>query len=542
MPNFCSHCGTPVSPEARFCSHCGQPLAQDPSAQTTIPMPQENDPVELYSPAAAKSPRRGGNKRLIAGLLAVVLLTGGAALAGLLGKDDTPPAPGTSSGGTSAPVGSSANPSLPDTPDVPAQPVTVSAAADLSSYRDIPANALPDLHYWSGRFIGYADEPSKGSDRYYYEYGCKTAETRAVFNEYLEALQANGFTLADHYYYSYKGSSFESWGLTCDAAPDAETIGMMYTDTPCHVSIYNDDGIMTFYISPDLAVCDTGLRRDGSMADLRPEGPSIAAGLLRLPDGSYQTSDGRLTAAVGTAMVLRDGVPYTTEAEYTSGNSNDRLNIDGYYRNESIFFRAKAGYLVEGDVLTQREMRQWKQFSKEKADQNVYKYSTIGDLSVAHNGEWESPTYSSVKYAAMDVCSVRVMYMDDGGDAVFYIYARFFEGEPKEIEALAVVSTADDEGAFANATYISPGNTVTLNYPYREYGSNWHTFDWSITEGSGNIRIDAVGDTCTVTALKAGVATVKVSYGYSTEEPDVLTGSPRTVSHTKTEQYYFVIQ
>lgn len=418
----------------------------------------------------------------------------------------------------------------------PAEPVTVSYPVDYSSWPTVPANALPDLHYWSGRKIGYADEPLfNGSTAQYMEYGCKNAENQAIFEAYLESLQNHGYTLVGHY--NKYGS--ESWGLICDAAPEATTIGQMYTDTPCHVTVYDDDGIMEFVVSTDLVVCDTGLRSDGYTGDLTPQGPSAAAGLIRLPDGSYQTSDGRLTAAVGTAMVLRDGTAYTTSAEYAAG---DTLNIDGYYRNESIFFRANAGYLMEGDVLTQREMRQWRQYSKEKGEQNLYKYDTIADLSVANDGEWISPAYSSLSSAEMDVCTVRVMYLDEGGDAVFYIYARFFEGEPREVEALCAVSTADDEGAFSNATYLNAGETTELNYSHREYGSNYHTFDWKIVEGSGTISIQSVGDSCTVTALKTGTAAVKVTYGYSVEEPDVLTGTPRDVSRSKTETWYFVVK
>ena len=417
-----------------------------------------------------------------------------------------------------------------------AEPVTVVLPIDLSAQQELPSASLPDLHYWSGREIGYADEPSlDGSKAQYIEYGCKSAETKAVFLEYLEALQQNGYTLVEHY--SKYG---ESWGFLCDAAGDSiRTVGQMFTDTPCHFTVYNDGGIMRFIISKDMTVCDTGLRRDGvSNDDLTPRGPSAGAGLLRMPDGSYQTSDGRLSAAVGTAMVLRDGVPYTTSAEY----ANDKITIDGYYRNESIFFRATPDYLMEGDVLTQREMRQWRQFSKEKGEQDLYKYSTIADLSVANNGEWISPSYESLKYAQMDACTVRVMYLDDGGDAVYYFYARFFGGEPKEIEALCAVSTADEVGAFGKATYIEVGDSVTLNYPHREYGSDYHTFDWEILEGDERIKLDAVGDTCTITAQKVGTAVVRVNYGYNVVQPDVLTGTPRSAARSKSETYYFVIE
>lgn len=417
----------------------------------------------------------------------------------------------------------------------PAAPVTVSSPMDFSQWQTPPSNALPDLHYWSDRVVGYADEPVlDGTKANYLDYGCKNQENRVLFEAYLESLQNNGYTLVGHY------KKFgESWGLICDTAPEAETIGQMYTDTPCHVTIYDDDGIMKFIVSTDLVVCDTGLRSDGFTGDLTPQGPSASAGLVLLPNGSYQTSDGRLTAAIGTAMVLRDGAACTASAEYAKG---DTLNIDGYYRNESIFFRAKADYMMEGDVFTQREMRQWKQYSKEKDGQNLYKYKTNADLSVANNGEWISPSCASLSSAEMDVCTVRVMYMDDGGDAVFYIYARFFDGEPGEVEALCAVATADDEGAFSGATYLDAGTKTELNYPHREYGSNYHTFDWKIIEGEETISIEAVGDSCTVSALKTGTAAVTVSYGYSVEEPDVLTGTPRSVSRSKTETWYFIVK
>lgn len=122
-------------------------------------------------------------------------------------------------------------------------------------------------------------------------------------------------------------------------------------------------------------------------------------------------------------------------------------------------------------------------------------------------------------------CHVSI-YNDNGGDAVFYICARFPDGTPKEIEALCAVSTADNGGAFGNATYVKVGDKITLNYPHREYDSSYHVFDWSVVEGKDNVSIDGVGSTCTVTALKPGVAAVKLVYSYSVEEPDVLLGTP----------------
>lgn len=412
---------------------------------------------------------------------------------------------------------------------------TVAGEADLSGFSQLPANAVPDLYYWSDGQAVYKKEPSM-SDNYYYYY--KADES--LIHDYVEMLQNNGFTLVDSYSFSYKGSYY-SWGFCCDAVPDAQMLPLQYKDTLCHISLWyaDDEGEYTLVVSPDLQVCDTGLRYDGTTVDLRPSGPSAAAGLVQMADGCYQTSDGRLTASLGTAMVLRDGVAYTMDARYKCEGGNEILRVENYYRNEGICFRVPEYAILQGDMFTQREIRRWRWYDCTSMDEiNGYNWGTKPVLVMPKNNTWVGATYNESVYEAQ---TVRVMYYDNGGIAVFYIYSKFMDGEPEEVEALCVVNM-EQTGSIEDATYVKAGNVATVKYTHSEFGTGWETYDWVILEGGDKISINAVGNTCDVLARSPGVASVQVTYGYSKEEPDVLTGIMCTVSHSKTQVYHFIIE
>ena len=70
----------------------------------------------------------------------------------------------------------------------------------------------------------------------------------------------------------------------------------------------------------------------------------------------------------------------------------------------------------------------------------------------------------------------------------------------------------------------------------------YHVDEWEVIEGGNNVVLDGPDNDCRVTAVRPGVAVVKMSYSYTREEPDVLTGAPRDVGHTRTEEYVFVIE
>lgn len=443
--------------------------------------------------------------------------------------------------GERASTGTGTNPGSSTVPPTTMPPVsgtgtTVTGEADFSSYNRIPAGAVPDLYYWSDGRATYRGEPYH-KDLHVYDYEADAS----LIEAYVKMLQNNGFTLVDTHVQEYKGSAYYSWGFTCDAVPNAGTIGLQFENTPCHVSLYYADnkGEYTLQVSYDLTVCDTGLRYDGSTADLRPKGTSATAGLVLLPDGSYQTSDGRLTAAVGTAMVLRGGVSYTTEANYTVDGGEEVLKVENFYRDEGIYFEAPAHSMMQGDVFTERELRRWRwvDCSTMKNLESFLWGQTI--LAMPRDGKWLGASYNEAVYKSQ---TVRVMYYDAGGIAVFYIHSAFLEGDPGEVEALCVVDMSKQSGIVENATYLKVGSTAILKYAHHEDGTAYETYDWIILEGQDKISISGTGASCDVTARAPGVATVQVTYGYSKEEPDPLTGILRTVGHSKTQQYHFIIE
>ena len=193
-----------------------------------------------------------------------------------------------------------------------AQAGTVAQPLDLDTLFAAPANGVQDFHYWTNKEFPYESNPQRDQNPQVHYY---MLDIQAMY-EYADMLQKNGFTLVS--FYDEFANCIE-WALTSDRCPTAATITSVFDKSQCHVAIRYDGSNRKFRVdvSPDLRVCDLGLRRNGTVADVRPQGASAGAGLVRLADGSYQTSDGRLTAPVGTATVLRDGTEYNTTASFS---------------------------------------------------------------------------------------------------------------------------------------------------------------------------------------------------------------------------------
>lgn len=439
------------------------------------------------------------------------------------------------SGDANAAVSQAPTQSTQSKPGKPREPELVVSEIAVENKIDAPDNAVPELGAWSNG-AAEADRLVDNESPY-----MKYDVSYEVMKEYLQALQANGFTLVDTYENSYKGDTYLSWGFTCDAMPGAKTIEMQYDDTPCHVTIWMDDDYdeYTIEISPSLRYYDTGLRRGGSTVNEVISGPSAGAGLLRLADGSYQTTDGRLTAALGNATVIRDGKTYTCDARWMVEKEDERLWVEDYYRSEGIFFEVPKSSLMEGDVLLASDLMRERYYVTEKSGLESYNWHTPM-FAIAYNGKWRGPQLNDSDFEAV---TVRVMYYQPGGEAVYYIYAKMPYAEPSEVEALVAVSLANSSGgSFSDATRLKVGDTVTVNYSGQEWMPNYEVYEWEITDGAGNVSIDDNVDSCEVTAKGKGVATVKVTYNYGTEEPDVLTGIMRRVGKSKSQTYNFIIE
>lgn len=433
-------------------------------------------------------------------------------------KDDRPGADGNSGNGAV---------------NMSAQPMTVSGEMDLSGFAVAGDNLLQDLRYWTDGESFYRDEIDELDGNQVLDYTSDMDTVKA----YIEMLKENGYTQVD-YCEGYKGGYY-SWGLVCDAQPNAAKLEQMFTETPCHVSIHWTDSErsrFTMNVSPDLKVGDAGLRRDGSIVSLMPVGPSLGAGLLRMPDGSYQTSDGRLSAAVGTAMVIRDGVTVTCDAKFVISGGGEQVWIENYYRNEGIFMECPEHYLMQNDLLRLEDFARERPIEKRKDSLDSTRYDSPA-IAIAHGENWIGPGINKTDY--IDV-SMRVMYLDRNGDAVFYFCAKFSDGEPREVEALCAVNTVGS-GEVEDVTYLEVGDKLTLTYSGPDSAS-YQTYEWQVIEGADNVVIDGTGNKCKVKAVDAGGVTIRVVYSYTKKEPDVLTGIIRNASHVATQDYYFIIE
>ena len=512
---YCVQCGTKLPEGAKFCPDCGAAV-NGASAVGTEPKKEKG--------------KRAGKKStaLIGGLIAVI------AVIGIIGSLSGGNEQDTDQGDRPESGVSTDDTYLDD--KKPKEPELVSEAIQVEKEIEAPKNAVPELAAWS-QLTAFSDEVITQSD--------KTAKYDLlggveIIEEYIAMLEENGFTLVDEYYFSYK-ETFRSFALVSNAVPDAELIKMQYEDTDCHVTIWmaEDEDEYTINISPSLQFFDTGVRRGGTKADEVVAGPSAGAALLRVAEGSYQTDDGRLSAAVGTAMVIRDGVSYTCDARWEVEGEDERLWVEDYYRNEGFFMEVPKNSLMAGDILQIKNFVRERYYTTEKSSLTAYNWHTPF-FAIAYDGQWKGPELNSTDFKEL---TVRLMYYEPGGDAVYYVYAELKDKEPAVVEALVAVDMSVGSGGnFADAVRLSVGDTMTLNYSGEVFGSDYHVYDWAVTDGAGNVSIESSGSSCRVQAVEKGFATVTVTYSYTEEEPDVLTGIIRDAHKSRSQSYNFIIE
>ena len=258
-----------------------------------------------------------------------------------------------------------------------------------------------------------------------------------------------------------------------------------------------------------------------------------------MPDGSYQTTDGRLSAFVGTAAVIRDGQSYTCDARWEAENGDERLWVENYYRNEGFLFEVPQNSLMEGDLLQIDDVMRERYYVTEKGRFAGYNWHTPL-FAIAYDGIWKGPGLHSTDFEAV---TIRLMYYQSGGEAVYYVYAKLKNSKPGEVEALAVVDmSVGSGGSFGDAMRLAVGDIITLNYAGEEFGAHYHVYEWTITDGAGNVTIETSGKSCRVTALSKGIATITVTYRYGVDEPNVLTGNPTPTEKSKTQSYNIIIE
>ena len=384
-----------------------------------------------------------------------------------------------------------------------------------------------------------------------------TKDNESDIREYVDAICSGAYNLEliDTYYKVYErtftsnGGTFASFAINYTGTGRVEsTAKASFSNVECTLSLYYTIDGNTLKgqigIPSSMKFVDLGLRRGGDNDDLSLGGPSAMAGLYRMPDGSYQTTDGRLSTAPGHAAVLRDGQLYSVEASFErdSTHNKDILWVRNFYRDEGIYFCTPANRLMTGDVFALRNLYYDLNQTFTSLDQfNGFRHDTPF-LGLGHDGSFITPR-AKLSTNEFDDVTVRVMYWEPNVAAVYYIYAELSTA-PHTIEALCAVNLARSEGFSGkdNERLMYTGQSIQLSSP-REFMPNYELFTWELVEGAGVVELSGTNTAvCTVKALRTGTAVVRISYNYGIDEPDVLTGNPRNADHTRTVEYYIYVQ
>lgn len=428
-----------------------------------------------------------------------------------------------------------------------AEPVLVSAplAGNPLDY-NITADSvyIQDMYEFMGAAmtVELPDKEDWQNDVVYYPFSGSVANTDDV-EEYVNAVCNGSYNLdlKKKYVKEYDDISFYSFAIQYTGTGRVDsTLEDVFSGVACTISLYYilEHGRIEgqLIIPTSMEVVDLGLRRGADKLNLRLGGASVNAGLYLMPDGSFQTDDGRLSVSKGKATILRDGESYVTDAEFDRGKTEDHIWAKNFYRDETIFFSAPASRLMTGDIFTMRDLYYDLNVVFSNADEFSSFRHDIPFLGLGHDGQFITPKATG-KNPFEDI-TVRVMYWEPNSAAVLYIYARL-TGKPYEIEALVAPSLARSEGfsGLADERQMTQGQTIELS-PDRKFMPNYELFTWEIVEGAGIVEIsNTTSSSCTVKALRPGTAVVRVRYNYGIDEPDVLTGIPRSTDHTDTTEY-----
>lgn len=275
-------------------------------------------------------------------------------------------------------------------------------------------------------------------------------------------------------------------------------------------------------------------------------GDSFAAGLYRLADGSFQTTDGRLTAAVGEAMMITDGSSTTYESDYIYDNDDNRQEI---YVENKYGTEQQVVYIPTTVTLATDQIYDSSYFIIESnwatntrgIESKIPPYTWTAMFACLHDGNYIYPV-RGLSGVMTDV-NMRVMYVDES-IAVFYTCAQF-ESEPYEVETLIAVPIGLDtvaENQPDGEYTISVGSYVDISGPY-EYDTGYDLWSWEFVYGDSLATLTGENaQICRITGTSAGEIRVRVTYSYSVKEPDVLTGIERSVSHSTSQEFVVTIK
>ena len=336
----------------------------------------------------------------------------------------------------------------------------VAEAIDLQAYEALPQYGVQELRAWGQGQVRVSDEPLDMDGYRLYRYKLD----KSLLEQYLQMMQENGFTLVDAYHQSSFLGSYQAYGLLCDSASDVETLEMMFTDTPCHVSIWKDDSKWRVEVANGLTMCDLGLRQDGSRDTAGVKGESLGAALRRRSGGVYKTDDGRLKTKVAEAAVIVDGQEKQTSASWRRSGERIFVTVE-LDRDLSLEIVYNEKQVQQGDVFLLSAVE----------EQPVTVTITAGSKKI--NAKPTGELY-------FNSIALRIVYLGENEDVVLYLYAEPMDGEtyPESIELLCAVNTTPEKKT-------ESGGSGGIRFPWEDdepFQPNHSKLDCLTCRGSGD--------------------------------------------------------
>ncbi len=425
---------------------------------------------------------------------------------------------------------------------LPADSVCVQDLYDFARTELTFKNADTKDGYWRRAFSGNRDPGEK------------------IIADYVAALTSGGwnFEVSHVYDVTFKsGDRCYSVSLTYTGTADFPrgTISQAYENNYAgDVSIWylSESGTFSGQVlaATELDMTDLGLRLGGKNVSVELPGKSSSAELVENVDGSFSTSDGRLTAAPGQAMILRDGASYTTEEVSINRNldrGREEILIQRYYRNEGIAMAFPYAMLETGDSFGMREMGQdMRDNNVNSVDEFLRRIPLSNEnyvFGVCHNGDyvWAHPDPTQ----CLQKLLIRVLLWDESRKLCVFHIAAEFDSEPYELEALAAIRLDDAKSYNGNAERITMhvGETRTFRYDDVATGVKNEEFQWETLEGSSCVELKGVRRReCEISAVWKGQVRIRVTYKYRTTVPDALTDIERVAYKSYEKEYIIDIE
>lgn len=413
---------------------------------------------------------------------------------------------------------------------------------DLSSYAEIPDNAIQEFWSWSEDKMSVTYPDKKNEPASYWGVEQELVEEYAAFltEEMGLILQESVGTK-----YGYTHPTIEAEGIK-----KPKELSKEY---PIVWSYGGSQNAVLFINEEAFTVCDMGYRRNGEREEVKVYGDSAGAALIKTSDGIYKTDDGRLQTKLNEAMVIRDGKTSVAEAYHEIIDTEERLFVEYYYRDEGFYLEVPKYYSLTGDIYRIEELVK-NGYPTDKRDKITdVDFDGKPTFLMSHNGSWIGPNHHWNKYKQL---TVRVMYYEKNVEAVYYVYAKFADGEPSEVEALVAVDLSPKQEAELPSTEVDIsevvelkygdtlllGQTGEISYGSRESGSAYHVYYWSVVEGKDLVILDEGHDSCRITARGKGKVVVECSYHYTVEKENVLTGREEDAPESDTKRFKITIE